>query len=195
MSDELFKRIILGEEKAFEEVFNRNFKSMCFYSKLFGLSLEQAKEVVQQTFLRLWEIRSQLEPIGHVENYLYKAIRNNCLYYLRQQKSHSNYIDPGSNLSALENLMDGESSHDETLLFNELEHRFKSTLEHLPPQMRKIFILNRYDGFTYKEIAGKLNISVKTVETQMSRALAKLRVELKEYLPFLVFLSLKMYEG
>lgn len=193
MSDELFKKVILGDEKAFEEVFSTHFRSMCFYAKLFGLSLEQAKEIVQFTFLRFWEVRSQIQPIGPIQHYLFKAVRNNSLNYLRKHKSQLSLIDAEANISALENEIGGDISGHETLVYGELEQRFKAALEDLPPKMRQIFVLSRYEGFSYKEIAEELNISVKTVETQMSKALAKLRVELKEYLPFLLFLSPKIF--
>jgi len=149
MSNELFKKIILGDEKAFKEVFIKHFKSMCFYAKLFGLSLEQSKETTQFTFLKLWEIRSKLEPRGPVENYLYKALRNNCLDHLRTQKIHQYYNEP---LDLLNHDLPAADNHDfnEALIYEELEKKFKTTLGNFPPQMKEIFILSRFDGLKYK---------------------------------------------
>ncbi|MDP4208470.1 MAG: RNA polymerase sigma-70 factor [Bacteroidota bacterium] len=187
MSNELFQKIISGDEKAFEIVFLKYFKSMCFNARLFGLSHDESKEVVQHTFLKFWEIKSRLQAQGPVENYLYKSLRNNCIDFARSQKKLQDKIDASLIANELPTSNDGD-----WVVYEELENKFRRTLENLPPQMKEIFVLSRIEGLKYKEIAERLGLSVKTVETQVSRALSRFRTELKDYLPFLLFLFIKI---
>lgn len=182
MENELFIKITQGDEQAFETVFRTHFKSMCFYAGLLGLPPEEATEVTQLTFIRFWERRLELDPAGgRLDAYLYTALRNNSLDQLRKLKRHGR----------AEVLPEGmASANPDWLAYKELEKRFREVLDTLPQQMKQIFTLSRLEGMKYKEISAAMNISVKTVETQMTRALKRLRTDLKDYLPFLLFLFL-----
>lgn len=180
MHNELFIKITQGNEQAFETVFRTHFKSMCLYAGLLGLQPEEAREITQLTFVRFWERRLELSPEGKLDAYLYTALRNNCLDQLRRQKKRRHETLPEGMISA----------NPDWLAYKELEKRFREVLETLPRQMKQIFMLSRLEGMQYKEISATLNISVKTVETQMSRALKRLRTDLKDYIPFLLFLFL-----
>jgi RNA polymerase sigma-70 factor, ECF subfamily len=189
MSKELFQRIIDGDVTAFEVVYKTHFKSMCFYSGLFGINLEQAKEIVQFTFVKFWEVRYTLKAQGPVENYLYHLLKNNCIDYLRYRKVHQAYMEPASENISEKFLIEEDNSH-MALIYEQLEQKFLQTIHNFPPQMKEVFVLSRIEQLKYREIAEKLNISVKTVEIHISRALTRLREELKDYLPFLLFLLL-----
>jgi RNA polymerase sigma-70 factor, ECF subfamily len=189
MTNELFKRIIEGDEKAFEQVFKTHFKSMCFNARLLGLSHEESKEVAQQTFYKLWEIRETLKPQGPLENYLYKSLQNNCFDFLRSRKRRFNHLSDKFSEGYFSDIHD-DYIH-EKIEYNDIERKFRQALEQFPTQMKEVFVMSRIEGLKYKEIADKMGISVKTVETQVSRALSRLREELKDYLPFLLFMFIK----
>ncbi|WP_343701475.1 RNA polymerase sigma-70 factor [Chitinophaga sp.] len=182
MENELFIQITQGSEAAFETVFRTHFKSMCFYAGLLGLRPEEAAEVTQLTFMRFWERRLELRAEGRLDAYLYTALRNNCLDQLRRQKKRGV-------MEAVPE--DALSANPDWLAYKELEQRFREVLDSLPHQMKQVFTLSRLEGMKYKEISAALNISVKTVETQMTRALKRLRTDLKDYMPFLLFLFLQ----
>lgn len=182
MENELFIKITQGNEQAFETVFRTHFKSMCFYAGLMGLQPEEAAEVTQLTFIRFWERRLHLSPDGKLDAYLYTALRNNCLDQLRREKKRGRP----------EPLPEGMiSANPDWLAYKELEKRFREVLNTLPQQMKQIFTLSRLEGMKNREISAAMNISVKTVETQMTRALKRFRTDLKDYMPFLLFLFLK----
>lgn len=179
MENKLFIQITQGNEQAFETVFRTHFKSMCFYAGLMGLQPAEAKEVTQLTFVRFWERRLEIDPVsGKLEAYLFTALRNNALDHLRRARKRPAAEMPPEGLMA---------ANPDWLAYKELEKRFREVLETLPRQMKQIFTLSRLEGMKYREISTALNISVKTVETQMTRALKRLRIDLKDYIPFLFF--------
>lgn len=175
-------RDIVRNEESFEAYFKNNFKSLCYYCHLkFSLDLEMAKETVHMAFIKLWNNREKLP--GHVSAgiYLQKIITNTYLDILKHEKvkrKHEAYILKTSS----------ETVHDsgfESLDYKELSAEIHKAVSELPEHMRKIFELNRYEGLKHAEISSQLGISPKTVETQMSRALARLRQKLSRYLPFI----------
>lgn len=180
MENELFIQITQGNEQAFETVFRTHFKSMCFYAGLLGLQPAEAAEATQLTFIRFWERRLDLDPLaGKLDAYLYTALRNNAFDLLRRARKQP----------AGEMLPEGmTAANPDWLAYKELEKRFREVLETLPRQMKLVFTLSRIEGMKYKDISAALNISVKTVETQMSRALKRLRTDLKDYIPLLLLL-------
>lgn len=153
---------------------------MCAYCQYkFGFDADVAKEVVHTGFVRLWEGRNSISPELSVKSYLYKIITNVSYDILRHDKvkqKHEKYVIENSGVNY------NKSDYDNAE-FNELKNNIDKAIAELPDQMRKIFELSRYEGLKYAEISAKLTISVKTVETQMSRALVKLRHKLSDYLP------------
>jgi RNA polymerase sigma-70 factor (ECF subfamily) len=145
----------------------------------FGFDIDLSKEVVHSGFVKLWETRKTLSADLSIKAYLYKIIYNTSVDVLRHQKvkhKHEKYVLQHNGPSINENgFGDLELKH--------LAADIDKAVAELPEQMRKIFELSRYGGFKYAEISSQLNISVKTVETQMSRALVKLRHKLSNYLP------------
>ena len=170
---------------------------LTYYSKLvrfareFVILEEDAENIVQDTFLYLWEHLDLLKDIEHLDAFLFTLIKNRCLNFLK----HQSYIQAKTcslkadeeleyqlNLYALEQFDEAVSS------IPEVENLLSQTMQKLPERCREIFLLSRIEGLKYKEIAERLNISVNTVENQISIALRKLRSELKDYLPLLVFI-------
>jgi len=177
-----------GEKKAFEAVYNE------FFGVLFHLCLhyindqKASEEIVQDTFLKLWEIRESLNDNSNVKNFLYTITKNNCLNYLRNRKiclKHQEkikYLEMQFNFEALENLGD-------YLQFEELRKKIDEALAKLPSEINETFKLSRFEELTYKEIAEQQGVSIKTVEARISKALRILRVELKDYLPVIYLIS------
>ena len=141
-----------------------------------------AEEMVQQVFYRIWVKRDQFKVHTSARAFLYQAVHNECLNYLRHQKhkvSHQNHL-----LYANKHQTSGENPG-MRLELNELEAGLQQAIASLPQQCRNIFYLNRFEGLKYREIAGKFGLSVKTVEAQMGKALKILRKKLIHYLPIL----------
>lgn len=167
---------------AFELLFKEQFLPLCAYSQFhFGQDADAAKDIVQAGFLKLWEIRTIIEPAQSAKSYLYKIVANKCLDKIKHEK-----IKHRSETRLLRDqfLTQSNPSPDNTD-FKLLSTRIDQAVAALPGQMKKIFELSRHEKLKYAEIAAKLNISIKTVETQMSRAMAKLRVSLQEFLVFI----------
>lgn len=170
-------------EAALEMLFKENFKSLCAYCQYkFGFDTDIAKEVVHTGFIRLWENRKTVSPDLSVKAYLSKIVHHISLDWLKHERVKERYAvrvsrDPSSPAA-------GRDFHEAEL--KQLELHIDQAVAELPAQMRAVFELSRYEGLKYAAIAARLGISVKTVETQMSRALAKLRQKLAHYLILLL---------
>lgn len=165
---------ILMNVTLFEEFFKRHYVNFCLLAYRYLNDRDMAEEVVQDVFVKIWEKRSFIEVKGSLTAYFNMAIKNTCLNYLKHKRVEvvftQNYLQQQKDeVSPLDNI-------------DELTEKIKQAIEKLPPQRKKIFLMSRYDGLKYYEIANTLNLSVKTVEAQMGLALKQLREQLREYL-------------
>lgn len=171
------------DDASFEDFFKKHFLSLCAFCQFrFGLDLDMAKEVVHAGFIKLWDARKNLAPGLSPKSYLYKIITNNVLDSLKHGKIRQQYVQ--FIIQSTSELTPTTSFDD--LSVKQLQADINGAIAELPGQMRRVFELSRFEGLKYNEIAEQLNISVKTVETQMSRALAKLREKLSAYLSCLI---------
>jgi RNA polymerase sigma-70 factor (ECF subfamily) len=184
MKDQLAVRIKLGDEQAFELLFRKYYIRLCAFSNKFLNEPEDAKEIVQEVFAKIWEGRDEIDPEDSLKSYIFKIAQNLSINKLRRNKVESKYTE----VFKIVYLEYSCFSPHETLLAKELEENIAHSINNLPTECRKIFELSRMEGLKYKEIAEVLNISVKTVETQMTKALKFLRIELSEYLTLLLIL-------
>jgi RNA polymerase sigma-70 factor (ECF subfamily) len=168
----LFTDIKNGSEKAFNKAFVLYYSRLCFFSDRILHDFDLSRSIVQQVFVDLWIKRERL-LVTSLQAYLYNSTRNASLDVLKHKKFESRY------LSSLEK----NESVEETDLMEEAElaDRINSAIQKLPEKCREIFLLCRFEELKYAEIAVKLNISVKTVEMQISIAMKKLRKELSDY--------------
>ncbi|MFY9150390.1 MAG: RNA polymerase sigma-70 factor [Prolixibacteraceae bacterium] len=189
--NELFLKLKDGDEQAFKVLFEKYYSSMCLFARQFLKDHELAEESVQDMFVRIWERRQSLNIETSVKHYLFRSIRNHCLNQLQHEKIKHQYASKV--IEAASHEMDPEQYFIEVDLLKRIENSINS----LPPKRKEIFRLSREQGLKYKEIAEKLNISVKTVEAQMGLALKYLRDELKEYSnhSLTLLLILKKYEN
>jgi len=153
------------DEKGLEGLFRAHYTGLCRFAVGFVKEEETAREIVQETFVHLWEKRHTIDPARPVKSYLATAVRNRCLNHLRDTKKFS----PGL-LELEENALSGAIHQPDRWSEQELHKRIVEAVEELPDKCREIFRLSRDQNLRYQEIAERLEISVKTVETQMSKA-------------------------
>ncbi len=164
----------------FEKIFNAHYSILCAYANNFLKDADASEEVVQEVLFKLWTNRESIIITSSIQSYLFRAIRNASLNVLKHVNIREDYKVQNEYERA-----DELSSEDE-MIVSELDQRIRAAIDQLPIERKKVFILSRYDGLKYKEIADKLNISVSTVENQMVKALKFLREELKDYLPWII---------
>jgi len=167
-----------GDEQAFEKIFTDWYGSLHVYAFSMVKDDSQAREVVQSVFCRVWEKRGHLQVHSSLRAYLYGSVHHECVDWLRQQKhrqTHRSHMLHTVGSTAVENASD-------KVQLSQLEGRLQQVLDELPDQCRAIFQLSRFGELKYREIAEQLGISVKTVESQMSKALKLLRLKLADFL-------------
>ncbi len=170
-------------EAAFEELFKSHFKRLFAYAITILKNDTVAEEVVQNVFFKMWEKKGIVEIQTSVTAYLYRAVYNESLNYIKHQKVKASYQAHAATF--------GESSDSHAtsrVQLSELQQKLDIALKELPEQCRTIFQMSRFEELKYHEIATRLGISVKTVENQMGKALKLLRIKLADYLPFLLIL-------
>ena len=177
-----------GEKIAFEEIYNDFFGLIYHLSFQYLHDEKVSEEIVQDTFIKLWEVRATLNDEFNIRNYLYTITKNNCLNYLRNQKivfkhqENIKYLEMQFNYEALERLGN-------YMEFEELRDRIENVIADLPDDLRETFRLSRFEELRYKEIAEKQSISIKTVEARMTKTLRILRLELKDYVTIICLIS------
>jgi RNA polymerase sigma-70 factor (ECF subfamily) len=181
----LRKGLKKGDKKIFEEIYRQYYSPLCFYCLRYVDDMEEAKEIVQSLFLKIWIRREDLVISTSINSYLYKAVRNYALNHLTQQKIRQKYIIDREHLPKYV----GQNGHAK-MEEEELRKIIKKAILDLPEKRRKIFELSRFEEMKYHQIAEHLAISVKTVEAQMSKSLKHLRTALKEFLPVLLILMI-----
>jgi RNA polymerase sigma-70 factor (family 1) len=172
-----------GNELVFESIFKNYYERLCNYANTFINDITEAEEMVQGTFMTLWEKHDVIDVHTSLKSYLYRAVHNNCLNHIKHTHIKREYNSEYLHYADIEY----EQVSNE-LMGKELELKINTAINSLPPQCRTVFKMSRYENLTYNEIAEKMGISVKTIENHMIKALRTLRVELKEYLPLIILL-------
>lgn len=186
IEQDIWQSISAGDELAYEGLFKSHFAELTLYAMRFVRGMENAEEIVQDIFFNLWNNREKLNVNTSIKSYLYRSVKNTCLNVLKHQKVEDRYQKYLSR-----ELQGEEMNADNWMVESELSDKISKAIDKLPPERKKVFVLSRFEELKYKEIAEKLNISIKTVETQMGKALKFLREELKDYLPLLMFFLIK----
>lgn len=173
-ADILFHRVAqYDDQSAFEKLFRLLYKSLLATALPIIGSQQLAEEIVSDVFCSLWKNRKVIQVHSSFKAYVFTSIRNKSLDYLRKVNREKT-ID----LANATHIPYPEDTIEQRLDQEKLALRVERAIHSLPPQCRAIFLLNREGGLKYKEIAEQLNISIKTVETHMGRALKHLRSEL-----------------
>jgi len=172
-----------GNEEAFEFIFKSYYVKLCNFAYSFLGDKDESEEVVQSTFLLIWEKHESIDIQISIKSYLYKSVHNSCLNRIKHLKVKSVHRETAKSDEQVFN----EDASD-NLVSQELQHQIEVAINALPPKCGMVFRLSRFENLSYAEIAEQMGISVKTVENQMIKALKVLRVELKDYLPALIWL-------
>ncbi|SDS15362.1 RNA polymerase sigma-70 factor, ECF subfamily [Mucilaginibacter mallensis] len=177
-------------EVAFEHLFKKHFRELHAYGFSLLKDWDAAEEVVQAIFLKLWEKNEWVHIQISIKSYLYKSVYHDCLNYMRRQKIHLKYQT--HTVHVMENRVDNT---DGKIKLSEMEQHLDKALDKLPEKCRAIFHLSRFEHLKYHEIANQLEISIKTVETHMGKALRILRKEMKEFLPLIALMIFNMFRS
>lgn len=173
------KELLSVEE--FKEIFKEYYSDLCLYALKYVADPNTSKDIVQDVLIRFWEENDKLLNKNLVKSYLFKSVKNRSLNYLKREKRNT-----GLDQFLFDSVVELESSENDnavsTITVSNLRKELERAIEDMPEQRRKIFRMSRFENLKHKEIAEELNISPKTVETQIYRSLNFLRKELKHYL-------------
>ena len=173
------------DESMFELLFKTHFQHLFNFAFQFVSDADIAKDIAQNVFVKLWEQRNNIDTQKSIKSYLFTSVRNSCINHIRDHKKYN------SSILDVELLQMDSGINIDNLEYNELEKKINEILGSLSYKCRKVFEMSRFENKKYKDIAIELDISEKTVEAHMSRALKSLREQLKEYLLILIFFILK----
>jgi RNA polymerase sigma-70 factor (ECF subfamily) len=185
LDKQVLETLQLGNESAFEMIFKTYYQPLCRYAYSFLQDKEEAEEVVQASFINVWEKRNSIAIETSLKSYLYRMVRNACLNVIKHDKIKQQHV--AHELAVTEATYESVA---QKVYATELESKITEAIKTLPEQCRIVFQLSRFEELKYQEIADQLQISVKTVENHMGKALRLMREQLKEYLPFfLIFIK------
>ncbi len=157
------------------------------------LSEGEAEDIVQDVFVRLYERRDVLDAYTNLTAYLLTSIKNRCIDHLRQLVDERELVENITDERDIERRISLDALESFDVDYPDeasIEQRLQQALDSLPDRCRTIFVMNKIEGKKQAQIAKELGLSVNTVESQMAIAYSKLRVNLKDCVPFLVFLCL-----
>ncbi|WP_394750171.1 RNA polymerase sigma-70 factor [Spongiimicrobium salis] len=169
-----------GDDKAFEALYELYYNRLLHVAKGYVSNLEEAEEIVQDTFLKVWKKRKKID--ANINGYLYTTVRNSCLDFLRKNKSRVRLYDSFDQKEDWINYVSLKDDVASLLIEKELEAQIKIAIDLLPEKCRNVFIKSRVEGLKQRDISEELNISINTVENHISKALKHMRLHLREFL-------------
>lgn len=172
-------------ETKYEQMFRTYFAPLCYFAGKYISDRDTCKEIVHKVFISIWENRENFDFEKPAKSYLHTAVYNRCMNFIRDHKKTES-----TDNEIILNMGEDDASNMQSA---ELEARIWEAIDSLPEKCREVFILNRFEEKKYSEIAMHLDISVKTVETQISKALKVLREHLKDYIHLFIFFILKWF--
>jgi len=185
---ELFSQIRKGDKIAFEKIFRSYYSFLCSYANKYLKDTDVAEEIVQELFFQIWQKKDSLQITTSVKSYLFRSVHNSCINHIRQKTIHRKHEE----IILSENI--GSDAHDPDQHDEQGNEKIvRDAIDRLPTERRRIFIMSRFDELSYKEIAEKLRLSVKTVENQMGKALKFIRDELKDKIPLVILIIVEFF--
>jgi RNA polymerase sigma-70 factor (ECF subfamily) len=185
INEKLTFRLKKGEKEAFQELFNLYAPKIHRFAIAYLKDMANAEELVQDVFMKIWEKRENLDPAQNIKAYIYKIAVNTVYDFVRKKNLEKAFADFSKH-----NFQPGAESLWHEIIWNEMLARLDHLVAQMPEQCRNIFILCKEEGLSNQEIAEKLNLSKRTVENQLYRAIRFLKEHLK---PDTVFLLLFLY--
>lgn len=171
----MLKLMAKGNRKAFSKAYELYFNPLCHYAYRFFLDQDEAYEIVQHTFLKIWEKQKNLENIASLKSYLFRAVHNSCLNRAEHLKVANKYCTK-ERLKLKEIELD---SVEDDLYSTEVRKKLAAAIQELPDKNRKVLELRYFYNMRYKEIADKLHISERTVETHLRKSILEIKKTFK----------------
>jgi RNA polymerase sigma-70 factor (ECF subfamily) len=189
-NSELILLIQKNDRVAFYNIYERYSKRLYGFVLRYIKLKEDAEEIVQVVFIKIWEYRNKIDAYASFESFLFTIAYNTTISLLRKRSNEKKYLD---HLKSIQHPVDSPNLIDE-IHFNELNERVQSLLDELTPRQKEIFQLSREEGLSHEEIAKKLDISINTVKKHMVNILAFLKSHIDSSLTInLLFLYLFLY--
>ncbi len=168
----LFSRLKSGDTNAFRKIYTNYYNKLCVYVFSFTNNDTIAEDIVQDVLLKLWDQRASINIQTSLKSYLYKAVYYRYIDHFRMKKKTNENIE-SIRYNTLNELHENSEDYIEQRL-----HNLRIAIEELSPRCKEVLLLNKIEGYKYREIAKTLNISIKTVEGHMVKALKTLRKKL-----------------
>jgi RNA polymerase sigma-70 factor (ECF subfamily) len=168
-----------GNVKVYEALFRQLYKPLCQYANAILHDQDEAEDMTQKAFCKLWEQREKLEIQSSIKSYLYRMVHNLCLNKIKQWQTRAEHHE-----WIAHNSVSAGNNVEHTIAYKELNNSVDAAIAELPERCRQVFLLSRMQHLSYAEIALEMKISPNTVETQMVKALKTLRIKLKDFLVF-----------
>jgi len=162
-----------GDQQAFTEIYNRYAGSLAGFAAAKLYNLDDARDILHDSFVKLWENREQLYITSTLQSYLFGVIRHRIIDKIRRNITREEYASALQSLTAA-----NPQSIDKQVEVHELQQTIRKSLDQLPPRVKEIYKLSREEGLSNHEIAERLNLSEQTIRNQLSVALKHLRKSL-----------------
>ena len=175
---QLQAKVEQSNQKAFEDLYRLFFPRLYNFAMLYVHKKEVAEEIVNDVMVKIWEKRDMINTIENLETYLFVSVRNHSLNYLQKFSHYHITVAPETGLAEVISISDPSKD----LEWKEINLKLSLAIEQLPNQCRTVFKLIKEEGFKYKQVAEILNLSPRTVETQLFRAIKKLNTVVTMYI-------------
>jgi RNA polymerase sigma-70 factor (ECF subfamily) len=172
IDDEFFikQAFIEDSNKGFELLYNRYYKPLCSHALRFVYSKDIAEDIIAEVFYNVWKNKVYENISVSFRSYLFTAVRNRCFLYLQQEYGKTTTLE-----NSPFQFPETGVAPDQILFYDDLQKQIEQAIDQLPPQCQKVFMMNRFEGKKYKEIADELQVALKTVEAHINKALVHLR--------------------
>ncbi len=170
-------------ENRYKKIYSNYTEKLRGYAHTFVCNVALSEDVVQDVFVKFLKLDFMAFTSSEIDKYLYRSVKNACIDCLRKQEVRNK-----SRIDILNHLLERQETYIPQIELDELSKKIQNGLHNLPKQTHKIFAMSRISGKNYKEIATELNLSVKSIEYHMSKALHVLKTELKDYLPTMLWI-------
>lgn len=178
------KFIDYDQEIKMKEIFDDHFHLLVYSAYSYVKDYNQAEDIVQDVFVKVWQNFDYIIQIKDIKGYLYKAVKNSSLNYIKHINVRQKFVEESVDLYS-----EMEKSAEEHKTYEETRKRIHLAVNKLPAHWKEAFVHSRYNNLKYHEIASKMNVSQKTVEKYISKSLNILRNELKDLIVILIIIG------
>ncbi|WP_108869911.1 RNA polymerase sigma factor [Aquimarina aquimarini] len=172
-NDTQIEELRRGNEFVYRRLYEMHYNELCAYIYNLSRDKQQAEDIVQNVMLKIWKNRKSLRITTSIKSYLYKSCYYELLDSYKRNKKELNYIEQIKK-DALELFVEEDNDFVKNRII-----KVREEIEKLPPKCKEVFVLNKLQGFKYKEVAEQLNVSIKTVEAQMYKAMTRIKKSLE----------------